>query len=426
MYGGGGEGPLTATHQGKETVLHMQEAEAKEALFHQLFQTQVNHNPGNKKLVDTTIVCTSPTLRAHFNKLYQKFRGQMNRMDFMSECTYWSYQAVTKFTLLDGNWRDVLDGKDQKNMNKILSYIKITVGSNAIRFSNPDTQFTTRSINGQQKHVKIVLELSSLDAMLFGEDGTPTALEELIDTNQNLWGRDITEYKMNHFTQWFHATKHTFLRDSQLRLLENLPKALNDNGTFNGERLKEECGITANNLPVYLERIKTRALNEWEEQFPNGHKTLTEVENAQRKRKLKHLHKLLEEEDCDDQRIINWLAKHGTDGWMHDLATEEMNTEELVAYNRALNTKEPPERKLLYPIINKLEEAYHTYEEQEQNYLDSHHLPNNEPVKPPTSKAKKKEGTKKDRRRGDAPETNPSIYYLTTYGTMYNEEGVSQ
>ena len=329
----------------------------KEELFNQWFALEVRKRASAGKSFDTQIQCHQHALNTHFENLYQKYKSQMNHEDFISECVYWAYQALDKFTLLDGTWDGLVDGTDKKNIGRLINYIKTTVQSNAIRFANPNTRFTTRNIGGKRKNAKIVFTYTSLDALITAEDGTQTALVEFIDSNANLFSNPHARYQMNEFIQWFEANKHTFLKKSYIALLDNLPRALNEvDNTFNAELLKKEAGIRSNHLNYYLDKIKLKTMEAWELER-KGRTTMPRY-IVKRDKKLKSYVALLNNEETTDADIQRWIVKGcQEEEWLEDVIQKGLKLPHLKNLNRCINGVENMSKQTLYAVNENLVRA---------------------------------------------------------------------
>lgn len=322
----------------------------KEILFNEWFTTEVRMKASASKSFDTCIRINQHALRSHFENLYQKYKSRMNYDDFISECIYWAYVALDKFTLLDGDWDGILDGTDKKNMGKLITYIKSTVQSNAIRFANPNTRFTTRNIGGKRQNAKIVLTYTSLDTLITNEDGSQTALVEFMEDNANLFGNPAARYHMSAFVEWFHANKHTFLKKNQLLLLENLPRALNENdNTFNGELLRKEAKIRGNHVNYYLDNIKLRTMEAWEASKKEQRTMLNTM--TKQSKKLKGYLTLIDQEETTDLEAQEWIKKGcNKEEWLEDICQKNLPQPLLINLNRCLKGLDDLQRPTLYAV----------------------------------------------------------------------------
>jgi len=326
----------------------------KEQLFNQWFVLEVRKRPSAGKSFETQIQCEQHALDMHFENLYQKYKSRMNHDDFLSECVYWAYQALDKFTLLDGTWDGLVDGTDKKNIGRLINYIKTTVQSNAIRFANPNTRFTTRNIGGKRKNAKIVFTYTSLDALITAEDGTQTALVEFMDNNSNLFKNSHTEQQMSEFTEWFQANKHTFLKKSYIALLDNLPRALNEvDNTFNAELLKKEAGIRSNHLNYYLDKIKLKTMEAWE--IKQKGRTAMPRYIMKRDKRLKSYLALMEVAETTDKDIQNWIVQGcEEEEWLEDVIQAGLKAEHLKNLNRCIKGLEDMTKPTLYAVNENL------------------------------------------------------------------------
>lgn len=322
----------------------------REELYEKWFINQVREVHEHGMLIDVEMMCTKPALANFFNALYTKYRGQMNRKDFMSECYYWSYVAISKFTLLSGDWEGLLNETDSVNVAKLITYIKSYVQSNAIRFANPNTQFTTKSIAGKTTNIKINFEYSSLDALLTDSDGE-VPLIEILGENSNLYQNRDNEYVKCEFVEWFTANREQILTKKQVLLLDNLPSALNENNnTYNGELLKE-MGIDARNLTKNMNTIKSRVALKWEAYQKENNNVNQYSSKAKRSNLLQKYMNLVADERTTNKEIEQWLvANMEKHAWLEDLIQLNITQEERIACIRASKGLKRIQQATLYKI----------------------------------------------------------------------------
>lgn len=373
----------------------------KRDVLNELFELEVINS---QQRVTTRINCKNKALNAHFNNLHRKYSFKISYDTFFTECIYWSFQALEKFTLESGSWEGVLDGTNQKGRGQLINYIKTTVENQAIRFANPDTLFTTRKVNGKREHVQIELVFSSLDALIMDSEGDQSTLINSIAENQNHLDRDTRKYKINHFVAWFENTKHLILQDSQLKLLEELPEALNDDSkTFNGAYLQEELGILPNNLPKYLDRIKERTLKAYLTEFPNGVSTLKQSKATKRYKRLKNFFQRLNKEELPDQEVYRWIYKIMEETWANEALEKALTLEERINLNLSYQGRAALSKKTAYKAINALYEEMNRYKEvMEEEIIQRIYT---------------------DRKKATEELTQPGPYQLDTYGNLIPKYG---
>lgn len=258
--------------------------ETQNKVFNEWFQ--IEKKLGHKGAVGGQLVCTVPSLAKYINKLHRTFSFKINAQDFMAESAYQIYLALGKFEVQDGEL------EDPKNQSKLFAYVKRTLSHQAIRFSNPETLFTTTTVDGKKTHIKLTMEVSSLDIALMEEE--PTTLKDLIPNEANLFGTK-EGYKATQFNQWFQESKEEFLTERELHLLATLPRYINDNGTYSMEQFKE-TGIQNKHLKRTLDRIK--------EKTHVAYQNSKEIENMN---PIKEYLELIDKEDTTDKDVLDWL-----------------------------------------------------------------------------------------------------------------------
>ena len=322
----------------------------KEELYEKWFVNRVHNVSSNGKLIEVEMLCTKPALQNFYNSLYMKYKGQMNRKDFMSECYYWSYVALSKFTLLSGTWEGVIDESNTVNVAKLITYIKSYVQSNAIRFSNPNTQFTTKSIAGKTENIKINFEYSSLDSVLTTADGD-VSLVEILGVETQLYHNRDDEYYMSEFVEWFITNRKQILTKKQALLLDNLPRALNEhNNTYNGDLLKG-MGIDARNLTKNMNAIKNRVATKWElYQDENNNKNVYS-DKSKRSNLLQKYQNALNDDRTTNKDIQNWIVSNVDKyAWLEDLIHTNLKTIQRKNYIRCCKELEQMKPDTLYAI----------------------------------------------------------------------------
>ena len=254
----------------------MEILKGKEEMFNQLFKKKVivNKNKKDAKLVEIYLEATEPKLSRLFNNLYQKYR-KGTQQDFISDCILLSWEAIERFEIEgNGNWEDILDGLDQLNRKKLISYISNSVRFNIIKKVNPDLKYTTRQIEGKKQHVAILFDSISLSTLIMDSE-SEVELGEKVDSTQSVWSNSFkNDYKVSAFIEWFQQNKERILIKSQLDFLEKMKGAQKVEG-YTDNDIEELTGVPANKVSKKLKRIEIRVLKAWENERENHEKSFS-------------------------------------------------------------------------------------------------------------------------------------------------------
>lgn len=373
---------------------------AKEELFNQWFSLEAIKG----ETVRTRIRCHHAALGSHFRSLYQKYTGLISYEDLIAECMYWTFTALHKFTLQDSGdtWEGLVDGTDNKNLGRLINYIKSSVEAMAMDFVNPNSLRTSRSVDGKKTYIRMVFRYSSIDApRLSGGEPDDTIMNSL-ESDSNLFVQREAEYERSAFEEWFLSENQTFLTKRQSELIKVLPETLNDGEfSFNSELVKTEANIKhRKNLTHLLNRIRTTTTTEWEAKqktMSGAPRVVTDREN-----KLKTYLTLLEDEDTTDSNIQNWVAQACQQEWLEDICQAGLKAEHLKNLNRCLKGLEDMKRPTLYAVNENLVLAAETFEAYVKEATPR-------PTQPLTPKEEQKVVLNKN------PGTK-KVYYFDTYG----------
>ncbi len=190
-------------------------------------------------IIGSQLVCTNPYLASLIRNLHRQYKFKIGTANFMAESAFCVYNAIGKFEIDKGQLEDDI------NQRKLFTYVKNTLTNQAIRFSNPETLFTTQNINGKRQHIKIVIMATSLEKVLM-EDETEETLHDVVASEANLFGPK-SGYKVNEFIEWFSANKAALLTEKELHILEVLPQYITDSGTYSMEQV-EQTGVRNKHL----------------------------------------------------------------------------------------------------------------------------------------------------------------------------------
>ena len=322
----------------------MNETEAKQLLFEQLFETQVIRykTPKDNKYVDTQIVCTEPSLDYYFKNLYNKYH-KADYSTFFEECMLITYEAINKFSFLDqGSYEGVIDKTDKLNRNRLLSYIKTTVKYEIIKKVNPNLRYTTKTDSeGNVRHIAIKIEELSLDdTALRNPEGEEVAIGDNLTEESNYF-HNFKDYKHNHYITWFNENKQRVLTKSQLALLETLKEDPME--TPKGEDRRK------------LQRIAKRIDKAYKEEFPDGGKTILDIERDDELKIWEDVAIMIQANE--DEMLIDiteWLQQNQDEPVVMDLLDKFSTGQEARVINRYLQGKEEGHipSKVLYPLMS--------------------------------------------------------------------------
>lgn len=278
----------------------------------------------------------------------------------MAECMYWTFDALHKFELQDSSdsWEGLVDGTDNKNLGRLINYVKSTVSAMAMDFVNPNSLQTSRTIDGEKTYIRMVFRYSSIDAPTpLGKD-SESSLADLLGEDSNLFVRRNAKYQMSEFEEWFLAEHKNFLTKRQSELISVLPRTLNDGEfSFNGDLLKSEAKINhRKNLTHLLNRIRETTKTEWEKTQKG--KTKMPRYHTDRDNKLKTYTDLINKGETTDKDIQNWIVE-GCQGkeWLEDTIQKGLKVEHLKNLNRCIKDLEDMTKPTLYAINENLIQA---------------------------------------------------------------------
>lgn len=315
----------------------------------------------------------------HYQGLQKKYSFKKSWSDLKSEYVLQSWKAIKKFEVdsddeLD-TWLKIYEQTDDFEENKLIKYIKTTVGWKIHEFANPNSFRTTTTKNGKKVHYTIVLEMSSLDKLMSGdEDSVPL---ELSDENM-LFDAKMYDYYTSYFQKWLDKNRDEILTAKQAQFLDDLKKCSKD-PYLTAEEFEEKTGVKWANYSRWLRRIEDRILKSWKESKPSK-QSRRQLFNENR---IKFLEEIIEIAEDDENLLVQNLEltnklveamndKHIELDAFH-ITNGSLNKDELVEFNRIVNNNNFNSVKLssqaLYKIVN---EAYKRLDKlkREQDFVE--------------------------------------------------------
>ncbi len=280
-------------------------------------------------IIGSQLVCTNPYLASLIRNLHRQYKFKIGTANFMAESAFCVYNAIGKFEIDKGQLEDDI------NQRKLFTYVKNTLTNQAIRFSNPETLFTTQNINGKRQHIKIVIMATSLEKVLM-EDETEETLHDVVASEANLFGPK-SGYKVNEFIEWFSANKAALLTEKELHILEVLPQYITDSGTYSMEQV-EQTGVRNKHLKRVLERIEEKAAYAYQEE-PMKPSLVGQYKN------------LAKRQEVSNEDIKDWLKEAmNTDENFTLLVQDFLCSSEQRALNRWFQGKDDLSSAILFKI----------------------------------------------------------------------------
>lgn len=313
-----------------------------------------------------SIQCTNRSLQKHFKNLYDKY-GKSQKVHswqtFFSECMYWCSLAVFKFEIKDeSNWKSIIDGKDKKNIGKLITNIKKTVKHKVYQFvANEDVMFTRGEVeNKKSQHILLKLNLTSLDSMTVGNDGKPVSLMDIVDNSKNLYSKHYG-YCWNFFIKWFLENKHRILTKTQITFLDNLTKCFHTKeDKYTVDDCYEVTGTPSSKKNTKLKKIEARVLKCWEKENPMGKKTLLQMQKEEELMLWEGLMKIVYSEDVDtwqqNKLVSDWFVKNLDEEAVWKLVFDLLPASECKEVVNAYRCLQPTiSNKILYKLFEAVE-----------------------------------------------------------------------
>lgn len=340
----------------------------KEMVFHSYFDKRVIDYPVSRsgQSVGTYLDFKDGRLNAHFETLKQKYSFKKGWEDLQSEYIYQAWVAIDRFKpIVDSSnktekdiWLEILNRENNHEENKLIKYIKSTVGFKIYEFANPNAFRTTTTKNGKKVHYTLVMDMESLDGLLsdsYERDAQPL---QLTDENM-LFDNTMYEYYITFFQKWFNEKKEEILTENQVEFLENLKKCSKDHH-LTAEEFEEVTGVRWANYSRWLRRIESRIVKAWKEENP-AKQSRKQVYNNARIEYLKEFMRIVDcEDNLDQQNLL--LTNHLIKGMNVDvveydvfnITNKTLRGNDLIEFNRLVNNDNfnnvPLSSKSLYAI----------------------------------------------------------------------------
>jgi hypothetical protein len=355
----------------------MSESKWKEDFFNSLFEKQVKRLPysKNEKYVDISIKIKNKALENFFNEQYLKYKNinkSHSYQDIINYCIYLSFLAINSFKIKDdGSWEGIIKGTDKKNIGKLITCIMKTVKYELIRFINDHMTYTTAKIEGKNQHVRVKFEISSLDKLLIGLDGSTIDMLSTLDNESNFW-TVRQKYQLDCFYKWFHdrrkdkiignkVIKKGILTKNQNQLLDKMAKLQNEHDDYTENDFKSVFGYDRGKANQRINQdIKPRVLRAWEAENPLGFKSYLLMQKEFEIQFWEKLIDLIYNENIDykyqNEAISNWIVKNLDNEIVSNLIYDNFFGEDCEKITSAFkhNDKLIP-NKILYKIINLVE-----------------------------------------------------------------------
>lgn len=340
----------------------------RETVFNQLFEKKVKRhtNSTDRALVEVSILVKNEALKSNFDNLYRKYKPKHSYADFINECIVHAWHAIRSFEVRDeGSWEGILEGTDKPNIGRLITYIKLTVRMEIIKFQNEDVKYTRGEVDGVKgQHVSLKFNMNSLDSILVSANGADSSLVDVIGADSAFWGIEDVEYKTNHFVQWFQENKERFLYSSQIKFLDDLAKAQKVEG-YTTNDVYQITGTAGHKVNTKLRRIEATILKHWTKENPNGQKTLLQLEKEEELALWSDFTALLDEDPADQNRMMSeWLLENFETEKVANMVYDHVTTDESILITRLVNGKNigAVNSSILYKVVSKIEDRINQLE----------------------------------------------------------------
>lgn len=279
--------------------------------------------------------CTHPSLNRNIQKQYNSYKHKYTSFEsFLLNCANYAFFTISKFKL-NGNWQDLIEGKDKKNEDILISLIIKELHWSLIR-ENIDAKFSTKTINGQRVNVSESFNNISL---------------EQIEEYKDIEDKEEFEYKKSDFVKWFLNNKESILSPKQLSLLKELEEVDYASGEITVTELEKLIGTKARVLKSqYLKHIRNKAIKKWNQE--QGNIKVNELEELN---VLNEIIFLIESDDFleeQNQLIANYLNENIDNIFIFNLVYNNLNTKELRTLIKFSKGYEININKVIYKISN--------------------------------------------------------------------------
>lgn len=299
--------------------MNKNEMELKQELFNELFTSRVKKfgTERDGKFVDVVMNCNNESLQKFFEKLYTKYNVKHSFNDFIEECIYWTWKAISRFYIRDGgSWEelidDVKDGRNNINMGRLVTSIKSEVEPEIVRWLTSNIKISSTSIDGEVFKTTTGISLTSLDLILIDSDGKGTInYIDTISSDMNYW-KEKDGYMLNQFIKWFNENKERILIKSQVNLLNNLQSVGYGSGEISSGELQLVTGFNPMRIKEYLDRIKKRTLKAWEKEKATEYKTQLQLHKEYEIELWTELIDIVYKDDIANQnkKVSDWIVEH--------------------------------------------------------------------------------------------------------------------
>lgn len=375
------------------------EEKLKEATFKRFFGNRVIKYPVSKAGVNVSsyLSINDGRLLKHYEELKQKYGFKRNWLDLQSEYIFQSWEAINKFQPETGikGWEHLAKDSDQHETNKLIKYIKQTVGYKIYEFVNPNAFRTTTTKDGERVHYTLVLEFESLDALLTNDEGAGTMPPINLTDENNLFDNTMYTYYVNHFQKWYEENRDTILAKTQVEFLNNLRKCSNKPYLTAGE-FEEITGVKWADYSRRLRKIEERIQKAWDKEKPTK-QSRKQVFNVYKIKYFQEYMRILNDDSCltaQNLLLTNQLVKGVTDAKVElelfELTNDNLTIEELITFNKIAKDNNhrgvPLPATILYKLTNAVETLLETLIEGQEELTEQVEISK---PKPPMKKAKK-------------------------------------
>lgn len=271
-----------------------------------------------KPSTEVTCVPRHPRLKRAIYRLVNTFAyDDFTEFELLNSSVTHAWEALNSFTLEKGaNWTDVVEGRDEHNLNRVIKAIITKLEHELPLIVNPNTKRMYDAETGGKMYVTI--NFDSMDRPVYDQNGTQIGLLGDFETKSTFAVPDEPLVETP-FLKWFREHRHEFLTRRQNEFINSLSTGLlkKDSDYIDENDFEQLAGMKPRDLDRIKKRIHERTLKAWEKYQADNPKSTRRGATLGAKAVL--LSEFITIADSDeglgDQnvRLSEWLCKHDDD-----------------------------------------------------------------------------------------------------------------
>lgn len=300
-------------------------------IFEKWFEAHVTKYVTMKdgKLFDTRIdIKYAPFINTFNNVFKANMRHYDSRMDCYADCMAVIWEGMLKFEVKgESNWYRIANKEDIDNYKKLVSYLKKYVVQNIKRINQDYLETSRNIIDGKhKKNIHLIYNVSpqSLNQILTFDNSLEQI--ELIDTVQNSYWEEKTNYRYGIFAEWARNNMNEFLTKSQKELLETLQSA--NYGSYDNDYDRKILDKGKGQIKLRLERIHDKVCDKYKEtqKLIIGGYLVQEIDN-ELKSYQKIINVLSDENNFSEETLIQVIISSMNNQYWERLIYESISDE---------------------------------------------------------------------------------------------------